>query len=229
MSETAQTLIKTAMRTIGALASGEDPTTDESADGLLSMQMMLRSWSANNINVYYTTLDTVTLGSAEYYTIGPGGTVDTGRPESIVYAYIRDSSGMDHRLIICDEKFYRGMQLKGLVDSPKYLWYSPEYPLGKLYFWPLGGGTAYISSYKQLTDPTLITDSVAFPPEYDEAIVYNLAMRLSSQYGRPPDPVVIKIAADSLRTLETKNFSNQIHESKLEILRLSTYWSINEG
>jgi hypothetical protein len=229
MSETALTLIKSAMRKIGALAAGEDPTTDESADGLLTLQMMLRNWSANSINIYYTVLDTVTLTGAESYTIGTGGTVNSARPEIIVYAYIRDSNGMDHKVIICDEKFYRGMQLKGLVDVPKYLWYSPEYPLGKIYVWPLGGGTLYLSSYKQLTDPSLISSTISFPPEYDEAIVMNLAMRLGLEYGRPPDPILAKMAVESLREVETKNFISQVAEAKLEILRLSTYWSINEG
>ena len=73
MSETAQTLIKAALRSIGAIATGETPTAAEMADGLESMKLMFRSWSAKNIRLYYTKQETLTMGGASSYTIGSGG------------------------------------------------------------------------------------------------------------------------------------------------------------
>jgi hypothetical protein len=49
MSETAQTLIKAALRTIGAIAMGETPTADEMTEGLEALKFMLRHWSNKNI------------------------------------------------------------------------------------------------------------------------------------------------------------------------------------
>src|SRR5205085_2790999 len=49
------------------------------------------------------------------------------------------------------------------------------------------------------------TDTITFPPEYEEAIVYNLARRLAAIAGKQFDPDVRDIAAQSLADIETLN------------------------
>ena len=53
MSETANTIIKAALRAIGAIATGETPTDAEMQDGLEALKFMLRTWSDDNIRLYY--------------------------------------------------------------------------------------------------------------------------------------------------------------------------------
>ena len=61
MSETAQTLIKAALRVVGAYASGETPEASMTNDGFEALKLMLRNWSAKNIRLYYTKTDTSAL------------------------------------------------------------------------------------------------------------------------------------------------------------------------
>lgn len=230
MSETALTLIKAALRVVGGYAPGETPTTAETTDALEALKFMLRHWSAKNIRLYYTTQDTLALTGATSYTIGtPGGNIATARPSSIRGAYIKSSGGIDSPVRIIDEGYYRRISLKSLGGTAEYLWFSPEYPLAKLYLWPLGTGTLYLDSMKPLTDPAAIGSDVAFPPEYDEAIKYGLAVRLAPEYGKTLAPEVIALALGALTDIENKNFAEQINVARPEIIRLASRYNIDEG
>ena len=226
MSETAQTLIKSALRQIGAYAAGENPTMDELNDALEALKFMLRHWAAKNIRIYFVTTENFPLTGATYYTIGSGGTFNTSRPTSIRGGYVRDSNSFDHVLSIIDEKKYRELSLKELSATSEYLWYSPEYPLGKIYLWPLAGSTLFLHSLKPLSEPSLITSTIAFPPEYDEAIKYGLALRLAPEYGREPSPLLVNLATSALNDLEIKNFEAQINTIKPEIINIASRYNI---
>ena len=86
MSETAQTLIKAALRSIGVIAVGETPTADEMANGLEALWFMLRNLSSKNINIYAITRQAAVFNGSEYYTIGSGGDIDTTWPVEIMSA-----------------------------------------------------------------------------------------------------------------------------------------------
>ena len=145
MSETAQTLIKAALRSIGAIATGETPTSAELDEGLEALQFMLRNWSSRNIRLFYTETDTVSLGGSYTYTIGSGGDVDTVRPSAIRGAWTTDGI-----VKIIDEAFYRHLRASDIAGSPvAYLWYNPEYPLGVLNPWPLTSETMYLDTWKE--------------------------------------------------------------------------------
>lgn len=212
MSETAQTLIKAALRSIGAIGTGRTPSAAELQDGLEAMQIMFRSWSARNIRLYYSVTDTVTMDGSESYTIGSGGDVNTTRPSKITGARLSDSI-----ITLIGEKRYRELAAGGSGGETAYLWYNPDYPLGLLYFWPRNNGTAYIDSLKPLSDPALITSDVEFPPEYDEAIKYSLAVRMAPEYEKEASQTVKDLAISSLKTLEMKNFAAQIEPVRLGI------------
>lgn len=216
VSETAQTLIKAALRSIGAIATGETPTADELADGLEALRFMLRSWSAHNIRVNFTTTESITLNGATSYSWGSGGTIATARPVQIRGAYTADNP-----VEIIDEAKYRWLVVANQGGPVQWLWYQPQYPLGYIYPWPLDSSTLHVDSLKELTDPTALASSVAFPTEYDDAIKWNLAVRLAPEYGKEASNTIMSLAASTLHALETLNFSMKIPEVRVEILGLS--------
>lgn len=229
MSETALTLIKSALRVIGVIAPGETPTDDEVQDSLQSLKFMFRHWSAKNIRIYYTKQDTLALSGAQSYTIGSGGDCDTVRPASIRGAFVRDSNSFDHPLRIIDEDKYRSLRLKNISGTVEYIWYSPEYPLAKIYVFPTGGSTIYIDSLKPLSEPATITTDVAFPPEYDEAIKYGLAVRMAGEFGKTLSPDIVDLAQTGMDDIERRNFAEQINMARPEIIRMSGRYNIDEG
>lgn len=202
MSETAQTLIKAALRSIGAISTGETPTADELEDGLESLQFMLRSWSARGVRIYFTTTESIALTGATSYTWGSGGTIATARPVKIHGAYTSENI-----VEVVDEAKYRRLVVANQGGPVQWLWYQPQYPLAYLYPWPLDSATLYVHSSKELTEPTAITSTIAFPTVYDDAIKWNLAVRLAPEYGKEPSNTVMSLAASTLQAMETLNFT----------------------
>ena len=92
---TAQTTINRALRLIGAISSGESPTTDESNDGLIALNAMLESWQLDRLTVFAFQDKTFTLVAADgSITLGAAGNITT-RPDRIESVYIT-ASGTDY-------------------------------------------------------------------------------------------------------------------------------------
>lgn len=186
-------------------------------DGFEALKFMLRTWSANNIRMYYTKQESLAMTGATSYTIGSGGSLDTVRPSSIRGAWTANGE-----LRIITEGQYRRVRMSSAAGAEiESIWYSPEYPLGVIYPWPLGGTTLYIDSLKPLTDPATVTTDVSFPPEYDDAIKWNLALRLATEQGIEPSQMVLALAQSTLLALETRNFAEQLDSIQPEVVRLA--------
>ncbi len=214
MSETAQTIIKAALRTINAIASGETPTADEMLDGLEAMQFMLRSWSADNIMVYSISQDTLTMDGSASYTIGSGGDADTTWPVEIKGAVVDTL----YKLRVIGENRYRSLKRSELGARPAYLYYNPTYPLGTLYPWPTGGSSMVIDSLKALSDPSTLTTDVEFPTGYDAAIKWNLAIELAPEYGATPSDIVYGRARETKNIIKSKNAAMQANAVNVSYL-----------
>ena len=207
MAETARTLIDMALKEIGAIAVGETPTAAEEQDGLKKLQMMFRHWSAKNIRVHFITEGNFTPTGAESYTIGPTGAwVTAYRPVTITRAYIKDSVGNQTNINFS---------------------YNPTLTDGTIYISKYITDTVYLEYLVQLLEPALITANVLLPDEYQEPIVYGLAVRLAPGYGRPISPEIVALALGGLRDLETRNFAERVQPVAVDIIKLSRKYDIN--
>ena len=56
-----------------------------------------------------------------------------------------------------------------------------------------------------------------FPPEYDEAIKFNLALRMAPEYGVEPTALLIAMAVAALDRIKTRNFAAQIQAVRLSM------------
>ena len=230
MSENALTLIQDALFEIGVLAEGETATDAMAQHALRRLKYMLRHWSSKNIRLYYAKEDTLVLTGATSYTVGVGAVFNVIRPTSIRGAFVKSSTtGVDDPIKIITEDEYRRISMKSLGGTPELLWYDPDYPFGIIYLWPVGTGTLHIDSLKPLTDPATLTTSVSFPPEYDEAIVCGLAVRLAPNYGKAASAETVAMALDGLRDIEVKNFAEQVNAVRPEVISLNSKYNIDAG
>jgi hypothetical protein len=69
---TARDMVTQAMREIGVIASGEQPTADEMADGILRLNSMLKAWAAKGLNLWRDTRDTIDFAAGVSSAILPG-------------------------------------------------------------------------------------------------------------------------------------------------------------
>ncbi len=223
------TLIRSAMRKAGVLSSGETAETTREAEALEALQVMLRSWAQKRILVFASTKESFSLVSTQsLYTWGPSGNITTTRPHQLLGAFIR-VSGTDYPVEIISEGRYRDISSKATAGRPEYLFYHPLYPLGAIYLYPTPQDieTMWLESMKPFAETSsfgTVADMISFPANYEEPIVYGLAIRIAPEYGVQMSAEAVAIAKESYDSLIILNASNQVEPISLS-LPVDTYGS----
>jgi len=180
---------------------------------------MLEVWSTKQILVHASAEDNFALvaGTASY-TMGTAGTASSTRAKKIHNAFIRDSDNYDHAVEIISENQYNAISKKTTQSRPYWLFYDPKYPLGYIYLYPTPDAveTAYIESLQLLQSITNVTTTISLPGEYEEPIIYNLAIRLAPEHEVPIPNEVMAIAMASLDAIGVLNAANQIETVPLD-------------
>jgi hypothetical protein len=212
---TALDLIKSSMRLIGALASGEEPQGSEAADALVVFQQMVDSWNTDRLAIFTTRSDDFPyVLSKQTYTLGTGGDFNIPRPaqiDSMSSILLQNPSNpIEYPIPMYSVSDWQNkVPVKSVNGSFPLLCYDDGgFPLRTLNFWPIPtqpSNKVRIYSWQGLTAPAILTTVIAFPPGYAEAFRYNLAVRLSAEFGAPLPPAVPAIATDSLARLKTIN------------------------
>jgi len=228
----AQTLINAALRSIGVIASGETPSSSEMQDGLEALTMMFRNWFSQNLIVFTSVKENFSLTIGDYeYTIGTGGDFSTDRPYKIEGAFIRDG-GNDYPIdCTLNEADFWHTALKTNQSRPKYLFYKPEFPLGKIYLHnaPDSAYSMHLWSQKPLDDLSGLTATTEFPGNYDEVVKWNLAINLAPEFGVEPSQIVYGKAEDSLNKIISLNASLKVKPVSIDVTRTSERWNIMKG
>jgi hypothetical protein len=143
MAYTVQQLIDAALRDIGALASGESPNAQESADALLALNQLLMSWNAQALPIFKVTRTAITLNGAASYALGT-------RPVKIKAASCVVSSSLNVPLNIATAAEWAAYAERGSGDFGDQLFYEDGYPLGKIHIAPRATGTLELITDKAI-------------------------------------------------------------------------------
>lgn len=196
-------IIKSAMRKIGALTKSEAPDADEAQDALSALNAILASWSNQSNKVYARTTENFSLvAGTNSYSIGPSLTFNTTRPIKIVSAYTRDGT-TDYSIELINDETYSATIDKTARGRPYYINYTPSMPGGVIKLWPSPDKaySLYIVSEKELSSVTLAAD-ITFPPGWERALTYALAVDLAPEYGAQVDQAIYELAQDAIRYVE---------------------------
>jgi hypothetical protein len=205
---TAQELINQSLRLIGELRTGRSASTLEYADALAALNQLLAAWSAENVPVFQVVKDVHALTGVISYTMGPSATINTARPTRIKSAAVVASS------VSAPLELVTALQWTSLVDRSragkfaKSLYCDYGFPAVTVSLWPTpaSGGSLELFSFKPLPSFAAISDTVALPPGYEQALAYNLAVSLFPEYiGARMDATVPAIAASSKAALSALN------------------------
>lgn len=212
MSTTALDLIKGSLRLLRVLSPDTDLSNEEANDGLNALNQMLDSWSLESLNLYHTTREELTLTSGlNPHTIGTGGTLNTARPIEITYAALKDGGGQIFEIGIVDADTYDRVKIQTIQNTyPMYLYYDPDYPLGKIYLYPVPmGNTLLLHSNKALTSFAALTDAVTLPPGYLRLLRYGLAAELAPEYQTTAGADILRILQESKMAVKVVNHRPQ--------------------
>lgn len=225
-------VISSALRKIGGLSSGETIETSRQAEALTALKVMLRSWGALSMNIFATVKESHTLtGGTGSYTWGTGGAINTARPNQVIGAYILEGGTTSYPVDIIAEGVYRDISAKSTTGIPTSLFLHTDYPLATVYLYPVPDSayTIYLDSYKPFTEVgsfNLVTDQIVFPSYYEEAIIYNLAIRLAPEYGKNVSTEVGAIAKSAYDALVAVNSSARVEPIFLKIPGAEPYGSM---
>lgn len=215
ITQTAMSLITSAMRLIGVLASGEAPQLAEANDALSVFNQMLDSWNADRLAIYTTSAsDYALVQGKQNYTLGPGGDFDTNRPAQIdaMSAILMNNPSNPIEVPIqmySVDQWQNQVPVKNVPGSFPLICYDDGgFPLRTLSMWPIPQGQPVnlrIYAWQALGLAATLQSGVSFPPGYAQAFRYNLAVLLAAEFGEQVPAIVQDVAVKSLARVKTMN------------------------
>jgi hypothetical protein len=226
------TLISSALRLVGSLASGDIPTPSELTDAGLIANQMLDAWSTERIMVPAVQRITTDLNNAplslvagkQSYVLGPNGDFLLNRPARIDRASVLYSASqqtpIEADIEVLDDVGWEGVPNKNTPSLlPQKVWIDLSNPtVMTLWYWPVPTQANPVAFYawtmlQQFAD---FVTQYSFQPGYWEAIRYNLAVRLAAEF--PCDlqklPLITKIASEAKARIGS--FNAPIKEAQVD-------------
>jgi hypothetical protein len=205
-------LITLALKTANVVGVGQTPAAEDMNDSFNLLNMMLAQLQRRRYFIYQLITTGFQATGQLSYTVGPDGNFNIPRPSKLESAFFRQNVNtplpVDYPLeILRSTEDYNRISIKNLNAFPRYAFYDMAYPVGNLFVWPVPNNMyeIFITTMLQLQQFQTINDTLALPPEYSAALMWNLTLELYPFYGLPTDPVVAGKAKASLDVIKEAN------------------------
>jgi len=185
---------------------------------------LLESWALENLMVIADVEESFALTSGiSNYTYGEGGDFDSVRPIKIRNESFIREGGMDYPVSLVTLDVYRGKTDKSTSGRPRIMSYNPEYPLTVVYLWPTpsSAGSIHIKSSKTINRFTDRTTDVELEPGYSRAIISNLAVEISPNFGKKVSNELSYVATQSKKAIKAMNSTPIKNRRASEITRMT--------
>lgn len=207
-------LILLSLKSAGIVGVGQNAMAEDMNDACQILNDMIAQWQRRRYLVYHLVEAVYTATGAQSYTVGPGGNFNIAeRPSIINAAFARqvinaNPNQIDYPLaMLPSRETYSQISMKSLQSFPQWAFYDASYPTAALFTYPVITGQFEIHIiYPALLQTAVnLADPITVPPEYREALRYNLAARLCVGYGLAVPPGVVSLAKSALNTMRTAN------------------------
>jgi len=210
----ANDIINTALRRINSIAPGENPTAAEIAAGWETLNDMLDAWSIERLMVWAVQRQMFPLVVGQQsYQMGLGAPdFNVARPNRIdrmgIISLNNPSQPLELPLDYCTEAEWQQIPVKQILSSiPQRVWDDKQFPYRTFYFWciPSAPVQTTIYSWTQLGSFNDLSTDYEFPAGYLDAIKWNLAFRIASEFGGFMPPQVPQMAAETKANIKSLN------------------------
>lgn len=190
-------LIASALRKLGVLAEGQTPSAQNYADGMMALNTVIAQLRAVGMPLWARSEYTFTPTTGTY-TIGTGQTLNTPFPVKLLQAFRTETNAKIPLEVMAREDF--NILPTTSTGSPIKVNYQPFVNYGVVSFWPAptSSNTATVTLVYQRPYQyfTTSTETMDFPEEWYNAIIYSLAVVLAPEWGVPlQDRQVLKSEA----------------------------------
>lgn len=212
-------IIKRALRTLGVIAPGESLPAAEAQQALDLLQAMFDTWRTQRLLCYVVDTEDFALTGSASYTYGPGGDFVAVRPVFLDRLSVVQNAGGANELevplrVIRTAQEWQTIHDKTLTSTwPTAVYLQNGMPQKTLTFWPVPSDTALtarIYAWVSITGLADLATVYTFAPGYEEAIVYNLALRLAPEWGAAVPPIVLDLAAQRMGDVKRTNVNQDV-------------------
>lgn len=197
---TAIDLVKEARSKIGIHETEEPLSAADATAAIKTLNIMLKAWQVEGVSFSQYTEGSIALTQSDYDLVfGSGGDFATV-PFDIIDVRITRNS-IDTPMIELSRKEYYDLPVKTNEGFPTQWYYDRQRNGGTMYLWPAPdatAGTLKFTYMAQIDDMDANADSLDLPTEWYEAVVYNLADRLSENYGLINTPLGQRVAQKAM-------------------------------
>lgn len=232
---TAGDQINGALRLIGQLAEGEEPSAATANDALAALNQMIDSWNTERLSVFSTQDQVFSwLPNFATRTLGPTGDFVGNRPiliDDSTY-FVDASSGISFGIKLVNQQQYDGIAVKTVTSTyPQVMFVNMTYPNIEMTVYPVPTKVLewHIISVEELTTAALLSTPLTFPPGYLRAFRYNLACELAPEFGVEPSPQVSRIAMYSKRNIKRINNPDDIMSLPYSIVATRQRFNVYTG
>jgi len=213
---TVRSICTDALTEIGVLGEAEVMTAAQGQLALLRFQNQIDAWAADRLTLSVQSRTLITWpASTSSQTIGPLGDINVQRPvwvNSFTYVIPGTNPGVESEpLGPMDDDSYASQSIKELSSAlPQQFYYqtSIDTLLGTLILWPVPSQelTMYLYAPQAVGVPVDLDSILLGPPGYQEAFMYQLAIRMARPFGRAA--VLPDLRADATRAFARMKSQN---------------------
>lgn len=207
-SSSANDIIERALVKLGVFHPGEAIPASIQSQVYHELNDMLERWALERLMVPADILESfaLTAGKADY-TYGTGGDFDSPAPDSILPGAFIRSGSTDFPLHRVTLDTYRARPTKGAGARPEIFAINPTPDLNEIWFWPTPTAVddVHFRVRKQLTSFSDRTTRVSLPKGFRGGIVSNLAIEVSSNFGKKVGQGLAVQAMGFVRSIKRAN------------------------
>ena len=249
---TVRKILEASLRKCGGILAAGEPADDYMIQNTLyCLELMLDSWSTENLSIHAVLDQKVTWpAGTSTITFGPTGDKQGTWPYALQPStnYVKDSK--TYPITIIDYAGYSSITDKSRVSNDlKYLAVHKTVPNISLSIYPVPSTDVevHLHSLMALSLPqsekimplpvvlpftfvgeTDLSGELYLPPGYERAIIFNLAIEICAEYGVEPATSVLRVASTSKKLIKRSNSDKTILSLPSIITRRRVY-NIEEG
>lgn len=188
-TNTAQWIIRSAMRDAGYLMKGAEPSSEDYAENLARLNEIVNLWQTQGIKLFLLQDLSVTLvAGTSTYTFGPSGSTVMTRPLRVIEAYYSDANGVRRPLMPLAWADWVRLSQVAQEGQPNAYFVDKQATQLSVSFWltpdtTAATGTVHLIAQTQATNFASLSDASAFPIEWAAALRWGLADEIAT--GQP--------------------------------------------
>lgn len=183
-----------ALKKLGVIIQGDSASGDDLTGAIFALNVMAGHFFTLGMPFYREYKHTISnlVAGTSTYSISPDSTNPLGGVWGIYQAFLKDkTTSIEIPLRVVSREEYNSMTNKTQQGTPVMVAVAPDGLSCFLYLTPdanaASNKSVVLYGYKQEDTYSAGTDSIVFPREWGEALIYGLAVRLAPEYGTPLD------------------------------------------